>query len=493
MRAFSRGVRGHEALATYTPAYLPRLTAGLVRWRLRRQAKSGASHGRQAQRGGAVGADGPRRGARGRSPRCSPWPLALARSRRGLHLLDELDHSIGRANLDGTAIDESFIDLRHHAGPTSVAVDARHIYWMSWLPYGTRSGSARVPPAAPGAISRARLDGTRVDVDFITGFDAHSGTGMSGGALVAVDDEHIYWTETFYGDFGIYQAAIARANLDGTGVERKFVSPVGAGIAVDNNYIYWTGGNAIGRAGIDGTRVEQDFIPVPVPTNSPLATLGPVEVDAEHVYWLNAVAGSPPGSVQPTIARANLDGTAINVSFIADWGPTFAPYPNDVAVDAGHVYWTNSEPTSTIGRADLDGSNLDQRFIVPAEGADLSSVAVDGLTDRKARGQGHARPRPSDNAAREIVVKVEVKAKEQLTAKATGKIKVNPTYKLKPKKVKLAAGETRTLKLKPTKAAARKIAAALKQGKKATAKLKVKLTDQAGNRETEKLRVRLKG
>ena len=207
-------------------------------------------------------------------------------------------------------------------------------------------------------------------------------------SLVAVDDEHIYWTETFSTvTSGSTRAAIARANLDGTGVEKKIRLPWGAGIAVDNNYIYWTGGNAIGRAGIDGTRVEQDFIPVPVPTNSPLATLGPVEVDAEHVYWLNAVAGSPPGSVQPTIARANLDGTAINVSFIADWGPTFAPYPNDVAVDAGHVYWTNSEPTSTIGRADLDGSNLDQRFIVPAEGADLSSVAVDGLTDRKLAGK----------------------------------------------------------------------------------------------------------
>ena len=156
-------------------------------------------------------------------------PLALApRAEAYIFWTRTIDHSIGRANLDGTAIDESFIDLRHHAGPTSVAVDAQHIYWLSWLPYGTRSGSARVRRLLPGAISRARLDGTRVDVDFITGFDAHSGTGMSGGALVAVDDEHIYWTETFYGDFGIYQAAIARANLDGTGVEKTRL-PCGRG------------------------------------------------------------------------------------------------------------------------------------------------------------------------------------------------------------------------------------------------------------------------
>ncbi len=78
------------------------------------------------------------------------------------------------------------------------------------------------------------------------------------------------------------------------------------------------------------------------------------------------------------------------------------------------------------------------------------------------------------------------------SAKASGKIKVNPTYKLKPKKVKPATGETKTLKLRPKKAKAKKIAAALKRGEKAKARLTVKLTDLAENRETEKLRVRLK-
>ena len=90
-----------------------------------------------------------------------------------------------------------------------------------------------------------------------------------------------------------------------------------------------------------------------------------------------------------------------------------------------------------------------------------------------------------------IVVRVKVKAKERLTATASGKIKINPTYELKPQKVKLATGETKTLKLKPKKAAGR-IAQALKRGEKATAKVTVRLTDAAGNTETEKLRVRLK-
>ena len=80
----------------------------------------------------------------------------------------------------------------------------------------------------------------------------------------------------------------------------------------------------------------------------------------------------------------------------------------------------------------------------------------------------------------------------RLTAEASGKIKGNPSYKLKRKKVELTAGEAITLKLKPKKAQARQIVAALKRGESATAKLKVKLSDFAAHSEVEKLSVRLK-
>ena len=83
--------------------------------------------------------------------------------------------------------------------------------------------------------------------------------------------------------------------------------------------------------------------------------------------------------------------------------------------------------------------------------------------------------------------------KENLTAKATGKVKVNPTYKLKPKTKNLSAGRKKTLKLKPKrKKDAKKIVRALKQGKKVRAKLKVKLTDEVGNKKIKKLKVKLK-
>ena len=80
-----------------------------------------------------------------------------------------------------------------------------------------------------------------------------------------------------------------------------------------------------------------------------------------------------------------------------------------------------------------------------------------------------------------IVIKVTVKAKEQLTAEASGKVKVSPAYRLKPRKAHVAAGKTKTLKLKPKKKGqTKRIARRLKAGKKATAKLTVKLADRPG-------------
>jgi virginiamycin B lyase len=87
-----------------------------------------------------------------------------------------------------------------------------------------------------------------------------------------------------------------------------------------------------------------------------------VAVDAEHIYWTN-------GSLS-TIGRADLDGSNPNQSFI-----TGANFPFGVAVDAEHIYWTNHN-TNTIGRADLDGSNPIQSFIITGA-SEPNGVAVD--------------------------------------------------------------------------------------------------------------------
>ena len=73
-------------------------------------------------------------------------------------------------------------------------------------------------------------------------------------------------------------------------------------------------------------------------------------VDSRHIYWAS--------NQNHTIGRADLDGQNVNQSFI-----TGASYPEWVAVDSRYIYWTNAG-TSTIGRADLDGQNVNQNFIV---------------------------------------------------------------------------------------------------------------------------------
>ncbi len=74
--------------------------------------------------------------------------------------------TIGRARLDGTGVDLKFITGASF--PTGLAIDSRYIYWTSWGNAGAAAGHH--PPFSPGgAIGRARLDGTGVNRKFISG------------------------------------------------------------------------------------------------------------------------------------------------------------------------------------------------------------------------------------------------------------------------------------------------------------------------------------
>ena len=379
---------------------------------------------------------------------------------------DELLPGIGRANLDGSKVNPSFIT---GAGLPSggIAVGARHIYWTNWL----------LPPPPPeglgeigtSTIARANLDGSDVNPSFIAT--------RNNALAVAVGASHVYWTGP---------NSIGRAKLDGSRVNPSFIPDAGdhaAGIAADARHIYWanapasafdprglTDTGSIGRANLNGSGVDRRFIADA--GTSP----GSVAVDGGHIYWVEFNENE--------IARAKLDGTHVDHSFVTV-GPIGA---NGLAVGARHVYWADFYGRS-IGRANLNGTHVDDRFIRGADGP--VGVAVNTLPDTKLAGKATAATTQGQSGTK-IVVRVKLKAKEQLTVKASGMVKVDPTYKLRPKKVQVAAGKTKTLKLKPKKKAARKIAAALKRGEKAKAKLTVKLTDLAGNRETERLRVGLK-
>lgn len=233
--------------------------------------------------------------------------------------------SLGRAELSGSPApgDQWLPGLSQGCG---VAVDGSHVYWT------TRAGT----------IGRANLDGTEARQDFIA-----LSSGWACG--VAVDSGHLYWASNSSGKLG-------RAGLDGSNVEAAWMSPGvghGCGIAVDGSSVYWATSSGVYRAPLSGGP--------PIAISTATTENCGIAVNSAHVYW--ATGGG-------FIERSPLAGGPPTAIVQAPLGPC------GVALDARYVYWGNSA-SDTIGRSNLDGSGVEQRF---AEGArSPCGVAVDSL------------------------------------------------------------------------------------------------------------------
>lgn len=101
--------------------------------------------------------------------------------------------------------------------------------------------------------------------------------------------------------------------------------------------------SGIGRTRLDGGAVEPAFISYP---GSP--DTGGVAVNAGHVYWTD---------LDGRIGRANLDGSAVDETFVGANNQ-----PCGVAVNATHLFYADIAD-GTIGRANIDGSPADDGFI----------------------------------------------------------------------------------------------------------------------------------
>jgi sugar lactone lactonase YvrE len=157
-------------------------------------------------------------------------PRAVAVNDQHIYWTTNLGHTIGRADLDGTDVEQSFITMS--GNPSSIVVDGQSVFWTD---------------ALDGGIDRAPIDGSGTPQLF---------TPDGGADGLAIDATHIYW-----GDFPNPQ--IGRARLDDpthpdpafiTGSERV------EGLAVDAQHIYWAHGSAIARANLDGTGVDEGYI-----------------------------------------------------------------------------------------------------------------------------------------------------------------------------------------------------------------------------------------
>jgi len=247
--------------------------------------------------------------------------------------------TIGRAQNDGSSANPGFITGL--GSVHSLAVDAGHVYWAN---------------EKAGTIGRANIDGTGVDTNFITGIEAPTG--------VAVTASSIYWSA------GISSHAIGRAKIDGTSPQYAFIAAVDnpCGVAVDSGHVYWdevqVGMPAyLGRAGLDGSNVEPTFIELPG-FNIPCGAA----VDSANIFW-----GDPLGG---RIGRANkVTGTGADPNYIGE-----ASGPCGIARDSStHILWAN-HGTGTIGRANADGTGVDQSFIAAGSPEQICGIAVDDLS-----------------------------------------------------------------------------------------------------------------
>jgi virginiamycin B lyase len=219
----------------------------------------------------------------------------------------------------------------------------------------------------PGHIGRADNNGTHSNPKFIR-------DGGIGPDAVTTDSRHVYWIQS--GDIG-------RAKLDGTKVDQGFIRHADGhdgdvrDLVAAHGYIYWSIGEgyhdqqaSIARARADGSQVELGFIPF----EEPLKYSTPTElaIAGDYIYWSNAYKKS-------TIGRAKLDGTEVEQDFIA--GGATDPYtprlhnPFGLAANDDFIYWTD-RGTKSIARAATDGSDVELEFI-PDVGRYVSSLALD--------------------------------------------------------------------------------------------------------------------
>jgi hypothetical protein len=233
--------------------------------------------------------------------------------------------TIGRANINGTGVNQDFISTGGNNDLYGLAVSGNYLYFAYFAGIaGTGTGTS---------IGRVGVNGGAVDYNFIP-----LGTGVTPYGI-AVDANYIYWEEETSNPPNV-SATIARANLDGSGVNNDFISDSGSqgGVAVNADYIYYSDGNDISRANLDGSDPDSDFI----------TTTGENDVaaDSDYIYW--ASDGS-------SIGRANLDGTDVDNSFITGGHQT-----TGVAAGAGSDYDVSGfvygdQCDTTCSRTGLDG------------------------------------------------------------------------------------------------------------------------------------------
>jgi hypothetical protein len=210
----------------------------------------------------------------------SPYFLEIDKTNEKLYWAESSVGRVGRANLDGTMIEDVITGIPSgRVSGIALDVAAGKIYYASNFLY------------------RANLDGTGIEQLTTTSEILY-------GLALDIDGGKMYWANHL-------SHAIFSANLDGSEKVSFITSGINIpyGISIDpvNRYIYWTdyGNTTIKRADLaDGGNIVTIF------DTSTIDMPGGISVDAENskIYWSQQIYYT--GEISG-VFRANTDGTGI--------------------------------------------------------------------------------------------------------------------------------------------------------------------------------------
>jgi hypothetical protein len=247
--------------------------------------------------------------------------------------------------------------------PRYVAVDAGHVYWTNT---GCLDLNNERPLDGGGTIGRAKIDGSEIEPEFITGASDPQG--------IAVNATDIYWANK--GE----PAAIGRATFEGEGVKdvkQNFAKPGGSqfpiGVALSPTHVYFTvvagvaenEGGFVSRVPLTGGKEE--FVGI-----GPTGKLRGVAVDGTYVYWA-AQAEEAIGRI-PIADFPPLGGCeavpSCEKAFVHVEGAL-----NGLAVDGTRLYWSVNGESATNPGNDL--YRYEPNFAEPGKAGTLTDLTVE--------------------------------------------------------------------------------------------------------------------
>ncbi|HEY3775797.1 MAG TPA: hypothetical protein VGL69_22535 [Solirubrobacteraceae bacterium] len=164
---------------------------------------------------------------------------------------------------------------------------------------------------------------------------------------IAVGGRSIYWsTQSGPRDRG----SIMQAPLGGGRAHRLvggLTEP--ASVVVVGRHVYWDDRSAIGRVALNGSHPQPKLIRLPAEAGG--GVTDGLTSDGRHLYFSRCA--------DDTIGRANLNGSHVHQRFISIGERRC---PQGLAAAGGHIFWTELGQ-GIIGRASLDGRGVNPHWL----------------------------------------------------------------------------------------------------------------------------------